>query len=401
MNVAKDLEPLLFPVADLHELPGNPRRGDVDAVKRSYEAFGQRKPIVARRDDDGQAVVVAGNHQLKAVRELGWDRVAVVWADDLSEDEARGFALADNRVADLGSYDDADLLALLDNVTDPALLAATGYTDDDLELLRAAVAPALEGMTDPDHVPDVPPAKTVRGDVWLLGPHRVMCGDSTVPTDVKRLMAGTRPDVIFTDPPYGMNLDADYSSIGGKAHQQVIGDDRPFDATPFMFEFADVDEQFWWGADYYRRTISEGGSWIVWDKHNGNGGGQYDELFGSSFELCWSKNQHRRKMERHTWATSHGRTESDGGFLHPTQKPVALISAMLEKYASGRDLVLDLFGGSGSTLIAAHQLGRVAYLMELDERYCDITCGRFQQATGIHPINEATGNEHDFLTANG
>lgn len=132
MNIADGLTDLLHPVADLHELPGNPRRGDVEAVKASYERFGQRKPIVVRTDDDGQVVVVAGNHQLKAVRELGWHQVAVVWADDLTADEATAFALADNRVADLGSYDNADLLAMLQDTTD---LTGTGYTDVDLEHL--------------------------------------------------------------------------------------------------------------------------------------------------------------------------------------------------------------------------------------------------------------------------
>jgi hypothetical protein len=137
VNVADGLEPMLVDVDDLHELPGNPRRGDVEAVKRSYTAFGQRKPIVARHDDTGRAVVVAGNHQLKAVRELGWEQVAVVWADDLTEDEARAFALADNRVADLGGYDDELLLKYLSTVDD---LTATGYTDDDVADLEALLA---------------------------------------------------------------------------------------------------------------------------------------------------------------------------------------------------------------------------------------------------------------------
>ena len=137
MNIADGLTDLLHPVADLHELPGNPRRGDVEAVKASYQRFGQRKPIVVRTGDDGQVVVVAGNHQLKAVRELGWEQVAVVWADDLTADEATAFALADNRVADLGSYDDADLLAMLQDADD---LTGTGYTDTDVDDLVRLLA---------------------------------------------------------------------------------------------------------------------------------------------------------------------------------------------------------------------------------------------------------------------
>lgn len=136
MNIPDELTPFLVPVESLSELPGNPRRGDVEAVKRSYARFGQRKPIVARRERDGTAVVVAGNHQLKAARELGWDSIAVVWADDLSDDEARGFALADNRVADLGGYDDAMLSQLILSVSDnDDLLAASGWSVTDLDKL--------------------------------------------------------------------------------------------------------------------------------------------------------------------------------------------------------------------------------------------------------------------------
>lgn len=148
MNIAPDLEPLLYDVDLLDELPGNPRRGDVEAVKRSYERFGQRKPLVARRDKDGRATVVAGNHQLRAVRELGWEQVAVTFADDLTDDEARGFALADNRVGDLGGYDTDLLVDLIQSLPDDDdLLAATGYSTDD-----------LDAMTRLDSLPDdVPP----------------------------------------------------------------------------------------------------------------------------------------------------------------------------------------------------------------------------------------------------
>jgi len=134
VRVAKELDGLLFPVGELTSLPGNPRRGDVDAVARSYERFGQRKPIVARRSDDGTNVVVAGNHQLEAARKLGWEQIAVVWTDDLTDDQAKAFALADNRIADLGTYDNDDLLVLLSEVDD---LDGTGYTTADVDDLRS------------------------------------------------------------------------------------------------------------------------------------------------------------------------------------------------------------------------------------------------------------------------
>lgn len=393
--IVEQLQPLAVDIDSLKLLPGNPRKGDVEAVKRSYARFGQRKPIVALRD----GTVIAGNHQLLAARALGWDQIAVVYTDD-DETTAAAFALADNRTSDLGTYDDEALADMLSEVAvDPDLLAATGYTPEDIDALIGAVTdqPTITG--DPDAVPERAPAKTVKGDVWLLGPHRLMCGDSTVPTDVERLLAGSKIDMVWTDPPYGMNLDTDYSSMpGGKKHDRVIGDDADFDASGLLLMLTDVEEQFWWGADYYRKTIDDGGSWIVWDKHSGEYDGQYDDLFGSSFELCWSKRKHRRKIQRVTWATSHGRTELDGGFLHPTQKPVALIRSMLDDYGAGMTTILDLFAGSGSIFIAAHEESRIAYGMEISPAYCDIICARFQRATGILPIAESTGNEHDFLT---
>lgn len=210
--IADDLRSLAFPVASLKLLPGNPRRGDVDAVARSYERFGQRKPIVARRSD---MTVIAGNHQLQAAQRLGWTHVAVVWTDD-DDLTAKAYALADNRTADLGSYDDASLAALLADVSiDPSLFVATGYSLDDL--LRDAATTSTHDESDSaaaetDEVPSRAPAKTIRGDVWLLGPHRLMCGDSREPTDVDKLLDGQTIHLAVTSPPYAEQRTYDETS---------------------------------------------------------------------------------------------------------------------------------------------------------------------------------------------
>jgi DNA modification methylase len=401
--IADDLKPLATPLKDLKPLPGNPRKGDVEAVRRSYERFGQRKPIVAQRD----GTVIAGNHQLKAAQALGWSEMAVVWVDD-DEQTAKAFALADNRTADLGSYDNDALAELLADVaTDPELLLATGYSQQDLDDLLGSVDGGDE-IEEPDAVPDSAPSKTVKGDVWLLGPHRLMCGDSTVPTDVERLMAGAKADMVWTDPPYGMNLDTNYSTMhkrdiergvrGGVDYRPVIGDSVAFDPTLIMGMFADVDEQFWWGADYYRAHLPQGGSWVVWDKRHNDQGMNLDAVLGAAFELCFSKQQHKREIARVLWTGHHGMQREDTKKrVHPTQKPVALVQWFFERWGKVGDRVIDLFGGSGVTLIAAHAAGRIAYLMELDEHYCDIICARFQKATGITPVNEATKREHSFI----
>ena len=165
-NIASDLTPLLVDIGTLVTMPGNPRRGDVDAVARSYAQFGQRKPIVARRAD---RVVIAGNHQLAAAHQLGWEQIAVVWTDD-DDATAKAYALADNRTADLGSYDDDLLAALLAEVQatgDDALLAATGYDGDVLEKLLRRVE-FMAGAGDPDDAPPLPDVAVSRlGDLWL------------------------------------------------------------------------------------------------------------------------------------------------------------------------------------------------------------------------------------------
>jgi 16S rRNA G966 N2-methylase RsmD len=392
-----DLKHLARPVDDLKLLPGNPRKGDVEAVKRSYERFGQRKPIVALPD----GTVIAGNHQLLAARALGWEEIAVVTSDD-DEQTAKAFALADNRTSDLGHYDNEALAELLADVAvDPELLLATGYTDADLEALigEIDVLPPMTG--DPDEVPETAPARTVKGDVWLLGPHRLMCGDSTVPTDVERLMAGAKADMVWTDPPYGMRLETEYAKMhkhGGNNYRPVIGDDQDFDASPVLAILSDVKEQFWWGADYYRAHLPQGGSWVVWDKRGNDAGMMLDDALGSHFELCWSKVQHRREIARILWCGHHGMQREDiKNRVHPTQKPTDLALWFFDRWGKKGDRVVDLFAGSGVTLMACQKADRVAYLMELDEHYCDIICARFQKATGITPINEATKREHSFI----
>jgi site-specific DNA-methyltransferase (adenine-specific) len=371
-------------------------------VKRSLQRFGQRKPIVARED----GTVTAGNHTLLAARELGWTEIAVVGTDD-DDATAKAYALADNRTSALGSFDVGDLAAMAAEVHafDPELLEAASFTEADLNALLNGTGPQ-PGQNDPDDAPE-PPAEpvTVLGDVWLLGPHRLLCGNAQTPEALDRLLAGAGVDAVLTDPPYGMNLDTDYtvrprgSDRGllkdrpAKTYRPVIGDDEPFDAGFLASYFAGVAEQFWFGADYYRRTLSEhdtDGSWLVWDKR-GEGA---DNGIGSGFELIWSKQKHKRDLLRHFWYGAFGAEASDR--VHPTQKPAKLLVDIMDRWVKPAGLVADLFAGSGSTLIAAHRTSRVSCLMELDPGYCDVICRRYQEHTGTKPILEATGEPHDF-----
>ena len=390
--------------------------GDIDAVARSYAAFGQRKPVVARRDGD-QTVVIAGNHQLQAARQLGWSHIAVLVVDD-DDETAAAFALADNRTADLGTYDEQALLAMLGHVDNPDLLMATGYSATDIEDLLGRVTEPPPALADPDAVPDSAPAKTVPGDVWLLGPHRVMCGDSTVPTDVGRLMDGGLADCVWTDPPYGVAIVGGNHSLSPEERKRQGGltidndDLSPLELEQFLRSaLSEASNACRSGAAWFVAAppgplfipfglvLLELGIWrqtLVWLK--------------SSLVMGRSDYHYRHEAIFYGWKPGAAHTEPPdrkGDTIwefdrpsrngdHPTMKPIALIERAVNNHTKRNDVVLDPFGGSGSTLIACHQTGRTARLMELDPQYVDVICRRYQEATGTMPVAESTGNAHDF-----
>lgn len=383
-------------VADLSLDPSNVRkhsRRNLDAIKASLRKFGQQKPIVV----DAKGIVLAGNGTLTAAKELGWTEIQIV-RTELAGVEATAFAIADNRTAELAEWDEDGLANVLQSlkVDDADLLAATGY--DAAEVDKMSKAEVTE-----DEVPE-PPVEpiTKAGDLWILGEHRVLCGDSTKAEDVERLMAGEKADMVFTDPPYGMHLDTDYSSMKSKfgprsgTYSAVAGDNLPFDPRPLLALFPAAREIFLWGADYYAERVTDRleGSWVVWDKRAGEGVSEEREeslsrTFGSGFELCWSKRRHQRLVCRILWNGMFGMGKDDEQKrVHPTQKPVALAKWFFERWGKLGDRVADLFLGSGSTLIAAEQLGRKCYGMEISPAYCDVIVQRWENLTGKKAVLE-------------
>lgn len=222
-----------------------------------------------------------------------------------------------------------------------------------------------------------------------------MCGDSTKKEDINLLIDDNKIHMILTDPPYGMGLDTDYSvmksnlefvkekntDVSGKKYKQGLVDSFDEQFIKNILEL-DVEETFLWGADYYTEHIPnlKEGSWIVWDKRLTE---DADKMFGSCFELCWGKNKHKRDIARIKWAGIFGtEQEFDHKRHHPTQKPIKLNAWFLERYSKENDNVLDVFGGSGSTLIACEQLNRNCYMMELDPYYCQVIINRWEEYTG-------------------
>lgn len=356
------------PIADLTLHPDNPRHGDIGAIMQSIEQNGFVGVLVAQCSSGH---VITGNHRMQAAANLGFTKLKVEWKD-CSDEEALRLLLADNRTSDLATNDDvvvADLLMAL--AESEAGFDGTGYDGDDLDDIIAALEydqpPAEE-----EQEPPAPPANPITkpGDLILLGEHRLICGDAF---DVASMPE--KCDVVITDPPYGMNLDT-VGTADGNDYRPVIGDDQPFNMA--AVPVPDCPEQFWWGAEWYRGTIPPtGGSWLVWDKRNELN----DQAFGSMFEACWSKVRHKRIIFRYNWQgfTAKEITETRS---HPTQKPIALIADITTRWSKEGDMILDPFAGSGTTLIAAEQTGRVCHAIELDPGYCDVIVQRWENHTG-------------------
>ena len=360
----------------------NPRRNDaaVEKVAASIHEFGWAQPIVV----DGDGVIIIGHTRLKAAKKLGLKTVPVLVRDDLSPEQVAALRLADNKTAELAEWDEPLLAAELDALVGKIDMGAFGF---DL-----SAPTGTEGQTDEDAVPEPPPEPVSRrGAVYALGRHRLMCGDSTSAEDVARLMGGERADMVFTDPPYGMRLDVSISDRiipkgkwvpHAKRYDAIKGDNADFSPALIRTVFSNFSycrEIFLWGADYYCEEIPErkDGSWFVWDKRYKVEDVKYSI---SEFELCWSRKRHAREIARVSWFGVCGiEQEPDKKRNHPTQKPVLLSSWFVEKFSKDGDIIVDLYLGSGSTLLACEKTGRVCYGMEIDPHYCDVIRKRWAE----------------------
>jgi DNA modification methylase len=400
-----------IPLDELTPFPGNAKRGDVATIQASLRKNGQYRSLVVREIPDGPLIVLAGNHTLQALQAEGATqaRCEIVLCDDAT---ARRINLVDNRAAELGEYDSdalAELLSYMDGDYD-----GTGYTEEDVDALINVeeLPPALE---DPDAVPEPPadPASKA-GDIWILGPHRLICGDSTSVDTIESLMGKQgKADLILTDPPYGMSYDGGRGKQGGTGFEMIQNDDLAGDNLIHLVRDALVAARtvskpdiphyvfFTWRTynDFsaaLRQASLEVKSCIVWDKGSiGLSHGHYRPQHEFCFYVPGGDRWYGDRAQSDIWTISRDRA---GNYDHPTQKPVELLAKALQNSSKAGDIVIDCFGGSGSTLIAAHTTGRVARLVELDPRYVDVICRRYQQATGTQPVLASTGQPHDFTT---
>jgi len=368
-------------INDLQNDPKNARkRTDKSAklIKQSLEQYGAARSIVIDENNRilaGNGTIAgakaAGIKNLKIIESNG-DEIIAVKRTGLSEEEKVGLAIADNRTGDLSEWD-IDMLEQLSKEHDLNDFFDKKELDDILS--KKEVIPT-EGLTDPDDVPEVPEEPiTKEGDLYILGNHRLLCGDSTNILHVEKLMDGNKADMVFTDPPYGIAYKSP-SGIGmtKRGDYAVIkGDTKPYDPSPL---FGHCDLVIAWGANHYADKLPPSKAWLVWDKREGDAINN-----NSDCELAWVSQGGSARLFHHKWNGMIKASEKNEKRVHPTQKPVALAEWAFE-LLKGKKIILDLYGGSGSTLIAAERTNRHSYLMELDSKYCDVIVKRWEDFTG-------------------
>ena len=401
--VTGQMEVTIWPLNQIVPYARNARRippQAVDKVAASIQEFGWRQPIVV--DKDG--VIIVGHVRLLAAKKLGLREAPVHIAHNLTPAQVRAYRLLDNRSHEETSWDE-DLLGLelLDLKGLDIDLDLTGFGIDEIDDLLAR-AEGTDGLTDPDAIPEVPEPVSMLGDLWVLGKHRLLCGDATLLAAGERVLAGDRADLIFTDPPYGVNY-RQPSSHPGRSGRRIKNDNLGTGFETFLADACRNLVELSAGAIYICMSSSEldtlkrvfvegGGHWstfVIWAKNTFTLGRsdyqrQYEPILygwreGGEHYWCGARDQ------GDVWNVNK-RVVNE---LHPTQKPVELIERAIINNSKGGETVLDAFGGSGSTLIACEKTGRCARVIELEPGYVDTTVMRWQEFTGREAVLENAG----------
>lgn len=382
------------PIKTIRTAKYNPRRisdHQMESLKQSIQRFGFVDPVIV---NDRTGVLVGGHQRIKAAKELGLEAVPVVGVN-LDEAEEKALNVALNKIS--GEWDLDLLRGVLEDVQAAGLdLSLTGFTENEWQAMGGTPS-AVQGLTDPDEVPELPEEAeniTQPGDLWILGEHRLLCGDSTKAEDVARVMNGEKADMLLTDPPYNV------AYVGGTKDKLTIKNDSMGDEQ-FRLFLRDA----YIAAD---SVLKQGAVFYIWhDDSNGYNfrGAAKDAGWKVRQCLIWKKSslvlgrqdyqwQHEACLygwkdgASHLWAADRKQTtilefgKPSRNGEHPTMKPVALFEYLMLNNTKGGDVILDSFGGSGTTLIAAERNGRVARILELDPQYCDVIVKRWEQFTG-------------------
>ena len=367
-----------MPISKIVPYANNPRDNDgaVDAVAASIREFGFKVPVIVDRDN----VIVAGHTRIKAAEKLGLSTVPVIRADDLTEEQVRAFRLADNKTSELAEWDFSKLEAELEEIEMD--MAAFGFDELEKEISSGDV----EEDDFSEELPEEPKSKV--GDVYQLGNHRLICGDCTDAAVIDKLLDGKKADLLLTDPPYGIKaVESSGHNNGKKAGGQlckdnvyapIIGDDTTNTAKEsYGMSLTYSNNQIIFGGNYFTDFLPPSRCWIVWDK----------KVAGSfaDGELAWTSFDKNLRIYEFMWSgmRRQGDKKTEGTKrVHPTQKPVGMLGEIIKDFTRENDSVLDMFGGSGSTLIACEQLNRKCYMCEIDPHYVDVIINRWETLTG-------------------
>lgn len=363
----------------------------VNQIVASIKEFGFLNPIIV----DGDNGIIAGHGRVLAANKIGLDLLPVVEASHLNETQKRAYIIADNKLALNAGWDDEMLRVEFDELSEAGFdLELTGFSLDEIDDLQ--IEEIELGLTDEDEAPEPPETPvSVRGDVWVLGNHRLMCGDSTMIDEVETLMDGAKVDMVFTDPPYNI----DYKGLNGE-HEKIKNDKMP-DGEFVDFLSSSIPSCTviyvccsWQYAHLFREAMVRIGcspkAMICWDKVNP---AQHLDLYYKQHEIIWYRGPYggEKTVRGDVWQIKRQRNT-----VHPTMKPVELIEIALQDHKNRKN-VYDAFGGSGSTLIACEKNSRSAFLMELDEKYVDVIIKRWEEYTGKKAVHVETGKTYEEM----
>jgi len=329
-----------------------------DAIKASLARHAQVEPLVVQKSTN---MIIGGNGRYEVMKEMGWTECEVVYVD-IDNTQATLLSLSLNRTGDTSSFDEMMLPDILKGLqTDGFDLGEIGFDAEDLASLEFDVP--KEGNIPDDEIPEPKETTVKKGDLYQLGDHRLLCGDATSKQDVDRLMDGNKADMVFTDPPYG--IDASNMTLGTGKKEFHRGEDWDKGRIDFRSILEYADKHIIWGGNYFTDWLPISNDWLCWHKKN-------DGLSFSEFELAYTNLGKNTRMISHHW----GGEKKD----HPTQKPIDVITWAME--LSESKSILDPFGGSGSTLIACEKTGRRCFMSEIDPHYCQVILDRWSKFTG-------------------